>query len=138
MALPLVYATREAVIAGERLVPGCLENAVQAQILAGHVAANREAGVVFSSDKTWVARIRRVPARVQAKRRAWLVTAVETHRGRSSNVSAAGVSNDKTGALDTPKTGIPAIDEQAAKLQAEDQRRKSEAAREAEAGRQSD
>jgi hypothetical protein len=84
VGLPLVYATREAVIAGAGLVPGCLENAVQAEILAGNLTANREAGYVFDSDRRYVARVKRVPARVQAKRRAWLVTEVNSYRERGT------------------------------------------------------
>jgi hypothetical protein len=47
----------------------------------------------------------------------------------------AGITNDKTGALNTPPSGVASIDAQVKRLQAEDTARKAKAAAEAEAGR---
>lgn len=45
---------------------------------------------------------------------------------------APGISNDKTGAFTTPKTGRPEIDRQVAKLQAEDAQHLADLRRQAE------
>ena len=84
MGTPLVYATKRAQEDAKRLLPGrCLENAVGAEIAAGNVTAGSTGGFVFASDKAWIARTRRVPARVAA-RRAWLVIDVRPHHRERS------------------------------------------------------
>jgi hypothetical protein len=47
----------------------------------------------------------------------------------------SGISNDPTGVFDTPKTGIPAVDDQVTALQAQDAARKQAAAANTEAER---
>lgn len=81
---PLVYSTRAALRSAERLLPAgrCLENVVGAEILAGNVVAGQTGGLVFDRDKNWVAEVRRVPARLRTKRRAWLITKVRPDRRR--------------------------------------------------------
>ena len=81
MNRPLVYATRRALEDAARLLPGAvLENAVEDAILRGDVSRGQGGGFVFGG-KEWVARVRRVPARVAA-RHAWLVIEVQPHRER--------------------------------------------------------
>ena len=50
-------------------------------------------------------------------------------------MAEAGISNDPTGALDTPKTGIAPVDSQVQTLQAEDAVRKAVAAAQTQAER---
>lgn len=76
----LVYATRAALEDGRRLIPGvCLENVVEAEIVAGNVTAGARRGFVFDREKRWVAEVERVPGRIRERPRAWLVTAIEPH-----------------------------------------------------------
>ena len=75
---PLVYSTEQSRRAAERLLPGgvVLENRVEAAILAGTLTAGQTGGVIFIDvrDERFVATCKRVPARIQAGRTAWLVT----------------------------------------------------------------
>jgi hypothetical protein len=78
--LPLVYATRAALTDAERLLPGrVLENVVSTEIRAGNVTAGRGGGIVFDSGKRWVAVAKRIPARIQSGRKAWLVHEVRPY-----------------------------------------------------------
>lgn len=79
--LPLVYATRPALRDAERLLPGqVLENVVGAEIRAGNVTAGSGGGYVFDSGKRWVAIVKRVPARLHPRRKAWLAVQVKPYQ----------------------------------------------------------
>jgi len=87
---PLVYATENARRSAERLLPGVvLENRVEQAIRSGSVTAGQRGGVVFigEGNEKWVATCKRVPAKIQRGRTAWLVVEFrrfihKTERGR--------------------------------------------------------
>ena len=77
---PLVYSTPRARRQAERLIPGrVVENLVQSAIAAGRVSAGQTGGLIFDASRRWVAVCERVPARIQANRRAWLITEVRPY-----------------------------------------------------------
>ena len=79
---PLVYAERRARRQAERLLPGrCVETEVAKEIMAGNVAGGR-AGLVFHSDKEWVAKFERRPGRLRPSPRAWVVTDLSPYERR--------------------------------------------------------